>query len=289
MARSLVLVAASDPFDLRLLCELCINSGYQVLSAADGGAVLDTLARERPALVMMEASLPVVSGLEALRILKAEPDFSSIPVLLITADNEDEPRRGLELGANDYVTKPFRVFEIQQRMRNALRLRAAETAAAQPARRADYFDVIDSMSGVGTTNQLYISLDYEFTRAARYHHTLGCIVARLNNYSVIACARSQTSADQLIVGLSANLRRYIRGIDHMFLSAPQELAIVLPETNLEGCFTVVNRLNKSMTDLSLFEKAADPKPEVSTGMAAYPDIDVKDGMELLDAARNSIN
>jgi diguanylate cyclase (GGDEF)-like protein len=237
---------------------------------------------------MMEASLPVISGLEVLRILKSDPDLVNIPVLLITADNEDEPRRGLELGANDYVTKPYRVFEIQQRMRNALRLRAAESAAAQPARRADTSEVVDSMTGVGTTNQLYISLDYEFTRAARYRHTLGCIVARLNNYVAIVNIKGQVSADQLIAGLSSSLRRCIRGVDHMFLSAPEELAIVLPETGLEGCLTVVNRVNKSVSNLALFVTASEPKPKVTTGVAAYPNVEVKDGMELLNAARNAI-
>jgi two-component system cell cycle response regulator len=289
MARSLVLVAACDPFDLRLLSELCVNSGYQAISAADGGAVLDTLARERPALVMMEAALPVINGLEVLRIIKNDPDLAHIPVLLVTADNDEQgQRRSLELGADDYVTKPFRVFEIQQRMRNTLRLRAAESAAAQPAKRGDYFEVVDSMTGVGTTNQLYISLDYEFTRAARYRHTLGCIVARLKNYTEIEVAHGRQSADQVVARLASGLRRCIRGVDHMFLSSPEELAIVLPETDLEGCLTVVNRLNRGVTDLSLFGSAVDPKPHVSTGVAAYPNVEAKDGMELLDSARSAV-
>jgi two-component system cell cycle response regulator len=288
MARSLVLVAACDPFDLRLLSELCVNSGYQVMSAADGGAVLDCLARERPALVMMEASLPVMNGLDVLRILKGDPDLANIPVLLVTADNEEEPRRGLELGASDYVTKPFRVFEIQQRMRNALRLRAAESAAAQPAKRVDYFETADSITGVGTANQLYISLDYEFTRAARYSHTLGCIVAKIKNYAEIANSSDRGKADQLVAGLASRLRGCIRNVDLMFRSAPGELAIILPETNLEGCLTVVHRLNRSVTDLSLLESVVEPPPRVSTGVAAYPNAEAKDGMALLDAARDAI-
>jgi len=173
-------------------------------------------------------------------------------------------------------------------MRNALRLRAAETAASPSGKRGDIFEVTGSVTGVGTPTQLYISLDYEFTRAARYRHTLGCIVARLANYAEIARAASKQDADRVVEALASGLRRCIRGVDYMFYSAPEELAIVLPETDLEGCHVVINRVNRGVTDMSLFGRSIEPKPVVSTGVATYPGSRAKDGEGLFKTARESV-
>jgi len=69
---ALVLVADADPFNLRLLSELCGTLGYDVMTAADGGAVLDALARQRPSLVLMDSALPVMDGLKVLEVLRAD-------------------------------------------------------------------------------------------------------------------------------------------------------------------------------------------------------------------------
>src|SRR5262245_33874525 len=166
---ALILVADADPFNLRLLSELCSTLGYDVVTAADGGAVLDAVARERPDLVLMDVSLPVMDGLQVLRILKADHDLAQLPVLLVTADGDDEARRrGCEMGAEDYVVKPYRSFEIQQRLRNVLRLRTMAANTTNPP--VERFDIADPLTGTGTTSQLHISLEYEFTRAVRYNH-----------------------------------------------------------------------------------------------------------------------
>src|ERR1041385_807545 len=170
---ALIVVADADPFDLRLLSELWSVLGYDVVTAGDGGAVLDAVARERPDLVLMDAALPVMDGLHVLRILKADHDLAQVPVVLVTAD-EEVRQRGVEMGAEDYVAKPYRSFEIQQRLRNVLRGRAGNGASAG-ANAPERLDIVDALTGAGTTSQLHISLEYEFTRAVRYRHPLSCI------------------------------------------------------------------------------------------------------------------
>src|SRR5688500_4710229 len=103
---ALVLVAEADPFNLRLLTDLCSTLGYEVVTAGDGGAVLDSVARERPHLLLMDAALPVMDGLQVLRILKADANLAHVPVLLVTAEGDEAvQRQALESGAEDYVTK----------------------------------------------------------------------------------------------------------------------------------------------------------------------------------------
>jgi diguanylate cyclase (GGDEF)-like protein len=276
---ALILVADADPFNLRLLSELCSTLGYDVVTAADGGAVLDAVARERPDLVLMDVSLPVMDGFGVLRILKADRDLSQLPVVLVTADGDDESRRrGFEMGAEDYVVKPYRSFEIQQRLRNVLRLRAVASSTAPPP--GERLDIIDSVTGAGTTSQLHISLEYEFTRAVRYGHPLSCVVVRCLNYTQVASSLGGSSAQRVLVQLAGALRGCIRGVDHLFRSGTDEFTVLLPETDVRGCRIVVDRLESTTGNDQLFDADVRPRPVIAVASACYPSRKVEGGEAL---------
>ena len=279
---ALILLADADPFNLGLLSELCGSLGYEVVTAADGGAVLDAVAREQPDLVLMDVSLPVMDGLQVLRILKADQDLAHVPVVLVTADgDEDARRRGVELGADDYLTKPYRSFEIQQRLRNVLRLRAAE----QPGER---LDIVDPVTGAGTSAQLHISLDYEFTRAVRYKHPLSCVVVRCASYGQLTASLGAPKAQRVLAQMAAALRGCIRGVDHLFRSGPDEFTILLPETDARGCAIVLERVQATMARDELFDDDVRPRPAVAAASACYPSRAVEDGESLWRGAADEL-
>jgi diguanylate cyclase (GGDEF)-like protein len=285
---ALVLVAESDPFNLALLSELCSTLGYDVATAGDGEAVLDAAARQRPNLILMDAALPVMDGFQVLRILKSDQDLSAVPVLLVTTeDDEDARRRGLEMGAEDYVSKPYRTFEIQQRLRNVLKLQAA-TASPRPRDAArETLDIVDPLTGAGTTSQLHISLEYEFTRAVRYEHPLSCVVVRCANYGQIAATLGGGDAQRVLVQLAAALKGCIRGVDHLFRSAAEEFTILLPETDGRGCRIVVDRLRK-VTATGSFDADVAPAPDVRVASVSYPARRAADGESLWRKAVESL-
>ncbi len=125
-----VLVVEDDPTLLSTLAYNLRHEGYRVLTAADGEAGL-ALARQELArldLVLLDLMLPKLSGLQVLRHLRAETD---IPILILSARGEEQDRiDGLELGADDYVVKPFALRELLARVRAGVRRRAVP--AAQP-------------------------------------------------------------------------------------------------------------------------------------------------------------
>lgn len=284
---ALLLVADADPFNLRLLSEVCESSGYSVVTAADGGAVLDSVARERPDLVLMDVALPVMDGFEVMRILKGDANLRQIPILLVTADDDVHSRQqGIALGAEDYVSKPYRVFEIQQRVRNALRLAARTSSASiEPPSNPD---VIDVVTGAGTKSQLHFSLDYEFTRAVRYSHPLACIVVRFLNYGDVLKQLGVDPTSAALSQLAGGLRQCIRGIDHLFRSNVDEFAILLPETDAAGCAIVADRVAKAGADGSLVGTRMEPMPAVQVGTASFPKIKPRDGDDLYKTARSNL-
>jgi diguanylate cyclase (GGDEF)-like protein len=282
---TLVLVADSDPFNLRLLSELCGTLGYDVMTAADGGAVLDAMARQRPSLVVMDAFLPVMDGLQVLRILKADAGLCGVPVLLVTPEADTQSReRGLALGAQDYVCKPYRPLEIQQRMLDVLSHSAPEFAFEADERTERM--VADPLTKTGTPNQLHIALDYEFTRAVRYKHAFSCVVIRCLNYAALVQRLGQAAPEAVIAPLANAIRGGVRNVDHLFRSEPGEFSVLLPETGLDGARIVVERLRALLREPGLYS-ANDP-PVIAVAAASYPKEPVSDGEALIAAARRAL-
>jgi DNA-binding response OmpR family regulator len=116
---STILVVEDDRNLLDTLKYNFVKEGYRVVTASDGAEALDVARREKPALIILDLMLPRMSGLEVCRILRNE---MAVPILMLTAKaDETDKVVGLELGADDYVTKPFSVRELTARVRAMLR------------------------------------------------------------------------------------------------------------------------------------------------------------------------
>jgi DNA-binding response OmpR family regulator len=129
MART-ILVVDDEPTLREALVEALETEGFRVVSAADGREALARFRAERPDLILLDLMLPELSGIEVCRIIRAE---SAVPIVMLTAkDSELDKVVGLELGADDYVTKPFSLRELTARIR-ALFRRSDQAVAVEEA------------------------------------------------------------------------------------------------------------------------------------------------------------
>ena len=125
MART-ILVVEDEPTLRETLVEALESDGFRVVAAADGREALAQFRGERPDLVLLDLMLPELSGIEVTRIIRAE---SGVPIVMLTAkDAELDKVVGLELGADDYVTKPFSLRELSARIRALFRRSEAAIA-----------------------------------------------------------------------------------------------------------------------------------------------------------------
>ena len=130
MAR-MILVVEDDATLRETLVDALEVEGFRVVAAADGRAALARFRADRPDLVLLDLMLPELSGIEVCRIIRAE---SGVPIVMLTAkDSELDKVVGLELGADDYVTKPFSLRELSARIR-ALFRRAEQVADPDTAK-----------------------------------------------------------------------------------------------------------------------------------------------------------
>lgn len=262
---ALVLVADPDPFHLRALEEACEVAGHRVISADNGQSVLHMVARQRPNLVLMARAMPGLDGLEILRILRADASLAKTAVLLGTdKDDPDGVGPAISAGADDCVTRPYRVVEVQQRVRNALRLRIAESAASQVVSEGER---VDLATGVGTLAHLNISLNYETMLATRYRYALSCVVVRIVNYSECVRVLEADDANELMSEFALGLRHCMRHVDQVFRYAEDEFALILPETDDAGVRVVLSRIRETTHSSSFWKEAPPLRPRVALGAA----------------------
>jgi len=120
-----ILVVDDEPQIVKVVKAYLEKSGYQVITAADGQTALTAFRQEKPDFMILDLNLPGMDGLDVCRAVRRE---SNIPILMLTARVEETDRLiGLELGADDYVVKPFSPREVAARVRTILRRTTAET------------------------------------------------------------------------------------------------------------------------------------------------------------------
>ena len=113
-----IYIVEDDPEIRELESYALTSSGFETVCFAEGDSFLRELRREKPALVLLDVMLPGKSGLDILRIIRSEADTAQLPVILVTAKSSElDTVRGLDMGADDYISKPFGVMELVSRVR----------------------------------------------------------------------------------------------------------------------------------------------------------------------------
>jgi two-component system cell cycle response regulator DivK len=116
-----ILVVEDDDDNRVLLAKLLDAQGYEVFEAADGGEAIEIVTSEKPDLVLMDMGLPHVSGYDATRAIKKKPELCEIPIVALTAfAMEQDKQKVLDAGCDGYLTKPYDIFELLERIKEYL-------------------------------------------------------------------------------------------------------------------------------------------------------------------------
>jgi two-component system alkaline phosphatase synthesis response regulator PhoP len=166
-----ILVVDDDPQIVRLLRASLEQAGYRVLAAYDGERALHILRREQPDLVVLDLMLPDRDGWDVTRVMRDDAALAAIPIIMLTARVEHHDRiTGLELGADDYVTKPFHPGELLARVGAVLRRVQGGAAGSRVIRIGELVvDVDGHRVGVGEETLHLTPTEFGLLRALAEH------------------------------------------------------------------------------------------------------------------------
>jgi DNA-binding response OmpR family regulator len=212
MARRKILVVDDEPKVCDLIKAYLENDGYEVMLAGDGKTAVDKARALKPDLIVLDLNLPVIDGIEVFRTVRA---VSDIPVIMVTArDDEVDKIVGLQLGADDYVTKPFSPRELAARVAAVLRRYSAE--GQKPAARLLAGD---------------LSIDAERHEVKYRNETVGLTAAEFKLLSVLAAnpGRVFTRLQLMDSAFGETYEGYDRTIDAHIKNIRQKLGKISGE------------------------------------------------------------
>lgn len=227
MSKETILIVDDEEDILELIKFNLKNEGYNILQAMTGEEAIKIARQSGPDLMVLDLMLPGIDGLEVTRHLKNNDATMDIPIVMLTAKGEESDIvTGLELGANDYMSKPFSPRELTARIRAILRRRRKNTSEAPVRVRQEGDMVIDRsrhrVTVEGEAVELTLS-EFELlsflTEKKGWVFTRGQIVDAIHgeNYAV-----TERSIDVIIVGLRKKLKTYascietVRGVGYRF-------------------------------------------------------------------------
>jgi two-component system cell cycle response regulator len=247
-----VLVVDDVPDNVKLLVFNLEDEGYRVIKAFSGTEALRCIETQVPDIVLLDVMMPDKSGLEVLQTLKASEETAHIPVILVTANSLDEHiAQGLDLGAYDYVIKPFSYTVLAARIRAALREREHQEKLEQLA-------ATDPLTQLLNRRQFSQMVTREIQRVHRTAGPLSLLMLDIDHFKQINDTYGHDVGDEAIVALANALREQVRAIDIIGRFGGDEFVICLPDTGAEQSKQVAERICKALEQLQLKANAKQP-------------------------------
>lgn len=246
----IILIADDEPVNRALIERRLQREGYSVLTARDGSEAVEKAEKSLPDLVILDVMMPVMDGLEACRRIKENEATRDIPVIFLSARDETDMKvSGLTLGANDYISKPFKAEELLARVSVAIRLKQerdrlrmnAEEATAR-AEVAQERAVTDPLTGLLNRYGLQHILAREHAESRRYTRSLSCLMVDLDNFKTVNDTYGHAVGDLALQQVAHILREAVRGSDTVFRYGGEEFLVLLPETDLEGATALAEKI-----------------------------------------------
>ena len=284
----LILVVDDDDHTRTLLKDLCESSSFRVVCAGDGVEAIEQIALHKPDLVLLDLMMPLRDGFSVLKWAREDERFTDLPIIVLTAMGEmDGKIRGMELGADDFVTKPFKLIELQTRINSALMVREYRRRLFDAEEELAQFRAVDPVTGAGTYSQLKASLDAELARSRRYGRPAACLMFGFDDYAGLRYKLGRDACDAYLTRLFQGVLLCLRTADRLFRVDSDEFVILLPETDRPGSRLVAQRILDVMKDIVVDGPNGKLGVTVRCGGAVFPADLVRTSEDLLRQANIS--
>jgi diguanylate cyclase (GGDEF)-like protein len=270
----LILVVDDVTKNLQLVMEILEQIGYETTFATSGKKALERLETVKPDLILLDLMMPDMGGLEVCEILKAAPQYQKIPVIFLTASNEQESLiDAFAKGAVDYVTKPFHSAELLARVRTHLELKQARDALHEAYEALELLVVVDLLTGVSNRRAIDVFAQEEYDRAQRYKTDFSVLMIDLDHFKKVNDVYGHYIGDECLKIVSEKLNNSLRIVDQFGRFGGEEFVAILPETSLTDAIKVAERLRLEISQLVPDIKGFSASLSISIGVSAFQETD----------------
>ncbi len=262
-----VLVAEDDPMLRRILKSWLESWGYQVAIAEDGAKAWKMLQAEpAPQLLILDWMMPSVDGLELCRMVREQEKSPYQYILLVTAkDDKQDLVRGLEAGADDYLSKPFDRNELRARLRTGRRILTLQDEQAQTREELQYQATHDGLTGIWNRRAILEMMSREFEIAARSNSSIGVIMLDVDHFKRVNDTRGHLAGDAVLKEIARRIRQAVRSYDLAGRYGGEEFLVVLPDCDAGRIERCAERIRLAIADEPILAEASFLTVTVSAG------------------------
>jgi diguanylate cyclase (GGDEF)-like protein len=287
--RANVLMVEDSRVSLEVYAQRLTRRGYSITMAISAEEAKVELASGLPDLILLDVFMPKVTGFEFLRELRADPKTSTIPIILISALTDTKHIvEGLELGANDYVTKPIVMPILTARMEALLRSSELVRRLEVQTELLSKLAAFDDLTGAYNRRSMFHHLEAELGRCQRYARAISVLMIDVDHFKRINDVHGHRAGDLALAWVAGVLNEQLRSMDFLCRYGGEEFCAILPETGFKGALRAGERLRVALEAESFVYEGTPIPITASIGAATWDASSSKEVPDLLARADTAL-
>jgi two-component system, cell cycle response regulator len=269
-----ILIVEDEPGIRETLAAGLKMKGFETVVATNGEEGINAALTQHPDLILLDVVMPKVSGLDVCRKLKnTMQEF--VPIIMVTAKADVKDKiEGANRGADDYLTKPFKIEELMTRITAMLRIKAQHDDLKK-------ISLTDYLTGTYNRRFLQTRIKEEYSRAQRHGTPFTCLMLDLDNFKPINDKYGHAVGDKVLKHVVELVRKFIRPTDVFVRYGGDEFVLLLPETPLESARGLAERIRHSLETNRLVDGENIIQVGCSIGLGTFPGPDADESEDLL--------
>ena len=245
--RPTILVVDDSELLRKLIVRHLSTYDADVIECDGGREALELVSRRVPDLILLDIEMPEMSGLDVIAQLKDDPALYRVPVIFLTGTSDRAVKlKAFDLGATDYVIKPFDAAELKARVRTALRTKSLLDLLTTQA-------MLDGLTTLHNRRFFDERLSVELERCARHDRELGLMLLDIDRFKQINDRFGHPRGDEVIIATARVIKSVCRQTDMACRFGGDEFALILPETDAAGVDIMGQRLNAALREHSALQ------------------------------------
>lgn len=266
----IILIVDDMRDNVHVLGNILENEGYGITFALNGQEALNLVESAQPDLILLDLMMPEMDGLEVCERLKASSAYQETPVIFLTASCEmSHLLKAFEVGAVDYITKPFIVPELLARVKTHLELKYTRDQLKKALEEQHRLAITDPLTGVYNRRYLFDIVEREFKTISQPNRNLSILLIDIDHFKRINDLYGHPRGDEALKALTQVIQGCLRKTDCLGRLGGEEFLIFLSEANLKQAAEIAERIRQIVTQLLIPVDEKIIKFTVSIGVATY--------------------
>ncbi len=275
-----------DDDSIRRLVRLYLErNGYTVMECSNGREARELLRDHSWDLAILDRKLPDLDGLDLCLELKGDAENRGRYVIVLTGEDEPaEKLEGFELGADDYVTKPFEPLELMARIRAAKRIIDLQKELIATNRRLERLSITDGLTQLFNHRHFQEELARTFEESVRYGRPLSLALIDIDHFKKINDTWGHAVGDEVLKNVSSIFSRSVRATDLVARYGGEEFVVMMPETELDDARQFAEKIRSLVEQSPTRSGEQTVVATISIGIATVPHPRLKSPIDLIESA-----